>query len=167
MVAKIKKTISNSEFNNARKKHLTTIQNTCKAFNGALSPDALVACGDIALWRALQSFDASFGQSFPSSLYRFVRWECFRAIQENQSREINMNGGDTIECNDNSTLRQMILDDYLSVLSNRDRRIVEARFFESCTLQEIAHREGYSRQGIKDIVDRSISIMSELAQSGV
>jgi len=163
MVAK--NAVSDKEFNNAREAHLERIQNTCRAFSGALSPDALTACGDIALWRALQNFDESFGQSFTSSLHRFIKWECLRALQDKtKGREVHMNGGD-VEAMDDSVSQKMILDDYLSILSNRDRRMVEARFLENCTFQEIAHREGYSKQGIKNIVERSVALMAELAQT--
>jgi DNA-directed RNA polymerase specialized sigma subunit len=59
----------------------------------------------------------------------------------------------------------MMLEDYLSMLPDRERRIVEARFLENRTFDDIARQESLSKQGIKDIVDKSISVMSEAAHA--
>jgi len=158
---KIKRQITDTEFNNARQQYLPTMRNLARCYTHVLSPESLTAACDTALWRCLQSYDESFGQSFTSSLYRFIYWECTRTIKEEKCSNTPIIGD--VEGEHESMAINMILDDYLSLLSNRDRRIVEARFFESCTFDEIAQREGYSKQGIKDIVDRSISVMSEAA----
>ena len=161
---KSKKHVSNQEFESARAEHLGLITNVIRQYANVLSPDALSAAGDIALWRCLQYYDPSFGQKVVSSLYRFIHWECFRAIQENKKFSNAPIIGD-VEDNIEFTAIQMILDDYLSLLSRMERRVIEARFLENRTFAEIATVEGYSKQGIKDIVDRSIGVMSKAAQT--
>ncbi len=159
-----KRHISNTEYETARAEHLELITNVARQYSGSLSPDTLAAAGDIALWRCLQNYDPSFGQKVASSLYRFIHWECLRAIKEKKKHQALSIVGD-IESEEESVAIQMILNDYLSLLSQRERRIVEARFLENRTLAEIASIEGYSKQGIKDIVDRSMVVMSEAAQA--
>lgn len=158
----MKRYISNTEYNRAHDEHLKSITKFARQYSSALSKDALVAAGDMALWRCLQTYDPRFGQKVASSLYRFIRWECLRAIKENRKYSSDSLIGD-VEDDIESVAIQMILDDYLSLLTKIERRIIEARFLESRTLAEIAHVEGYSKQGIKDIVDRSIEVMSEAA----
>jgi len=159
---KPKKQVTNTEFDAARRQHLTLITNVARQYSNILSPDALAAAGDMALWRCLQSYNPMYGQKVSSSLYRFIHWECLRAIQEHKGDNIHQLSGD-VEGDEESVSIQMILDDYLSLLTQRERRIVEAKFLENRTLAEIASQEGYSKQGIKDIVDRSIGVMSEAA----
>lgn len=159
---KTKRHIGNTEYETARAEHLELITNVARQYSNVLSPEALAAAGDMALWRCLQNYDPCFGQKVASSLYRFIHWECLRAIQEQRKYSTISIIGD-VESEAESVAIQMILDDYLSLLSRRERRIVEAKFLENKTLAEIGAVEGYSKQGIKDIVDRSIGVMSEAA----
>lgn len=153
-------TVTDAEFNAAKIKYCVQIINWTKRFANILSDEARRASGDIALWRNLQNYKPTFGQSFPSSLYRYVRWECLSAIQENKADSLQILGD--ISDKEHISIK-MILDDYLSLLSKRDRRIVEAKFLKSHTLKEIAQIEGYSKQGIKNIVDHSLAKMSKAA----
>ena len=159
-----KRHISNTEYEQARAEHLELITNVARQYANVLTPEMLAAAGDMALWRCLQKYDPSFGQKVTSSLYRFIHWECLRSIQENRKYSTASIIGD-VEGDAESVAIQMILDDYLSLLGRRERRIVEARFLANHTLAEIASVEGYSKQGVKDIVDRSLRVMSEAAQA--
>lgn len=164
MPKKHKHHVTDAEFNTARRQHLELITSLTKQYANVLSSDALVAAGDIALWRCLQNFDPQFGQRVSSSLYRFVHWECLRAIQENPKRPVVPMVED-VEGKAESVAIRMILNDYLSILTVKARRIVEAKFLENRTFAEIARIEGYSKQGIKNIVDRSVGMMSEAAHA--
>jgi len=160
---KLKRKISNQEFETARTTHIKTfIYNISKVYS-SLSSDTRNAAGDVALWRCLQSHDPKYGSRFTTSLYRFVQWECKRAMKEQIVTDVTLFGEVK---DDNETLAiHMLLDDYLCLLGERDRRIVEAKFLENYTLDEIARTEGLSKQGIKNIVDRSILIMSEATKT--
>jgi len=157
--------ITNAEFNKARNQHIVLMHNLARRYAGLLSDEVREAACDIALWRCLRSYDPKFGQKVASSLYRFVQWECLRAIQEEQATCPDSPITSEVEDEPESVAIGMILNDYLSLLNTKARRIVEARFLENRTLDEIAQVEGYSKQGIKDIVDRSIGVMSEAAQT--
>jgi RNA polymerase sigma factor (sigma-70 family) len=163
-VPKHKHQVTNAEFNTARKQHLELITSLTKRYSNVLSPETLAATGDIALWRCLQNFDPQFGQKVSSSLYRFIHWECLRAIQEkNKNPSVSMM--EDVEGDSTSVATGMILNDYLSLLTVKARRIVEAKFLENRTFAEIARIEGYSKQGIKNIVDRSVVVMAEAAHA--
>jgi RNA polymerase sigma factor (sigma-70 family) len=158
-----KRRISNREFEAARTPEIQTyIQNVARTYAKQLSSDVRQSSGDIALWRCLQSHNPNGGNSFTSSLYNFVHWECRRALTLEQ-RKCATTTSDIESTNDN-IITQMVLDDYLGLLGSRERRIVEARFLESCTLLEVATREGLTKQGVRNIVQRAISLMAEAAQ---
>lgn len=155
--------VTNQEFDTARAEYREYIQNVSHGYAPSLSPEALQAAGDMALWRCLQAYDARYGQTIRSSLYRFIHWECLRAIREQKLTSMSLLGD--VESSNECVDTQMMLEDYLSLLPDRERRIVEARFLENRTFDDIAQREGFSKQGIKDIVDKSISMMSEAAHA--
>jgi DNA-directed RNA polymerase specialized sigma24 family protein len=160
---KSKRTISNQEFDAARTEYKEYIDNVSRGYASSLSPEALQAAGDMALWRCLQAYDARYGQTIRSSLYRFIHWECLRTIREQKLTSMSLLGD--VESSGKCVDTQMMLEDYLSMLPDRERRIVEARFLENRTFDDIARRESLSKQGIKDIVDKSISVMSEAAHA--
>jgi len=157
-----KRTVDDQEFNAARNQYDNRMMRVSQKYAGSLSPDRRKACCDMALWRCLQAYDSSYGQSVASSLHRFVRWECLNAIREQGQPLIPL--ADDMESPEETLAISMILDDYLSLLTQRDRRVIEARYLESCTFSEIAVREHCSIQGVKNIVDRSMSVMTEAAQ---
>ncbi len=156
--------IKNNDFNKKRDEHRRFIKCVLKKYLSVLSEDMLTACGDIALWRCMKSYDESYGQSFSSSLYRFIRWECLRMIGEQKPRHITGIHPE-VESRDNSIENKLLLEDCLSILSSKERRMVEARYLYGMTLREIASREGYSDQGVKNIIDRCISAMGKIAVS--
>ena len=155
------KTISESEFRAAFQKHQTYVNSLTGSFSNALSTEARQACGALAVWEALRAFKSEFGQSFKSSLWRHVRWQCLRALRD--QRYVHSPIECDVESGGDCTHTNMMLNDYLSILPARERRMVEARYLEKCTYDEIAKREGYSKQGVRGIVHRSMSALVEFA----
>jgi len=155
-----KREITNEEFEAARRLYRPRMK-VAQRYANSLSPEQITACCDMALWRCMRQYDPTFGQSIESSLHRFIHWECLNAIREMERSPVPLS--DDVEGHNETLAINMILEDYLSLLDERDRRMVEARYLESCTLQEIAVREGFSRQGVKNIVDRSVATMTEAA----
>ena len=155
--------VSDTEFNKARKEYLSYMKSVAQKYANALSPDMLSAAIDMALWRCLQNHKPEYGQKLSSSLYRFINWECCRAIRENKQRSCEVI--DEVAGDNESVSIKMILDEYLSLLKPRDRRIVEARYLYNRTFTEIGVEEGCSRQAIQGIVVRSINTMAEAAQN--
>jgi RNA polymerase sigma factor (sigma-70 family) len=156
--------ISNDEFEAARTPQIRElITSITKSYAGSLCPGTLQCAGDMALWRCLKKHDPKYGSSFTTSLYRFINWECLHALRIQRNKTVTL--VNDIEGPGETATTHMILDDCLRILGTKERRIIEARFLENCTFEEIGLREGYSKQGIKIIVDRSISTMSEAAKA--
>jgi RNA polymerase sigma factor (sigma-70 family) len=155
------KTISEDEFQAAFQEHQTYVNSLTGSFANALSAEARRACGALAVWEALRAFKPEFGQSFKSSLWRHVQWQCLRAMRDQRHVHSSIEGD--IEGSSACTQTTLMLNDYLSILPDRDRRMVEARYIEECTYAEIAKREGYSKQGVRGIVTRSMSALAEFA----
>lgn len=154
--------INNEIFEQAKSKYDLMTQRLCSMFGRGLDKDTRRQCGDKAIWRCLKSHDET-RQHIKSSLYRFVNWECKRALQEQRRKKMVTVELVEVEYVDDTALVNMMLDEYLSVLSSRNRRMVEAKFLEGRTFREISKIEACSVQGAINIINRSVRIMSRMA----
>ena len=59
----------------------------------------------------------------------------------------------------------MLLDRYEDLLTERQRSILRQYTDENCSLSEIAEREGISRQGVRDILNRGSKQLSETEEA--
>jgi RNA polymerase sigma factor (sigma-70 family) len=155
-----KKQITNDELYEAKQKYAYTIKRTTEQYRHVLSIEVREACGDMALWKCLQCYDPSFNQSVSSSLFRFIHWECRRALRDLRPKTPHSQLHENVT-QDETQYLNMIINDCLGVLCSRDRRIIEDRYLYQYTLQEIANKEGCSRQGVKHIIDRCLNRMSK------
>jgi RNA polymerase sigma factor (sigma-70 family) len=163
------KTISDSDLREALSKseNIDMIHKVCYTYRKSLPPSVLKSCGEAAVWRCLQSHKEGMGQRFTSSLYRFLHWECLREIHQNSTKL------DTLEISEHeapenvSMLDRLILKECLESLPETERKIVIARFIENRTLTDIGNMFNYSRQGIRNILFRSLTKMKKIMSSGV
>ncbi|WP_411676263.1 YlxM family DNA-binding protein [Caproicibacter sp.] len=58
----------------------------------------------------------------------------------------------------------LLLDFYGSMLTEKQRRIVEYYYDDDLSLSEIAENEGITRQGVRDFVKRSEGLLLEMEQ---
>ena len=58
----------------------------------------------------------------------------------------------------------ILLDCYGSLLTERQRSLLDQSVNEDCSLSEIAEREGISRQGVRDAVARASEQLEEYEQ---
>ncbi|MDW3218977.1 MAG: SigB/SigF/SigG family RNA polymerase sigma factor [Acidimicrobiales bacterium] len=65
-----------------------------------------------------------------------------------------------------STVDRALVESLLELLSDRDRRIVELRFYEQLSQQEIADRVGVSQMHVSRLLSRSLTLMRAEATSG-
>lgn len=159
-----KKTVSESELQQAiaDKDNQGIIKKVCSHYAHLLSPEALKACGDMAVWRCLQSHQTG-RQKFTSSLYYFVGWECQREIRDSRHRELPcLSDIDNTPQEYMDPINTLIVQECLSVLTPQEQEIVIARFVNNRTLDDIGKEFGYSRQGIKNIINRSLTAMRKV-----
>jgi DNA-directed RNA polymerase specialized sigma24 family protein len=162
-MSKEAKFISNEEFEKARKNpdNIRTIKAACSSYARSLPPSVLKACGDTGLWKCLQKHEEGHNQKFTSSLYRFVNWECLREIYFNRPRcEELIDVGKP----DNTAYVTVMVDQCLDILEPLHREMVVARYINKRTLEDIGKEHGYSKTGVKNIIDRSIKVMRQFAK---
>ena len=140
----------------------TMIKKVCSFYSRLLSPSILKSCGDTAVWRCLRSHRDDMGQKFTSSLFRFVHWECLRELSNSKCSTISYIDDNASYVSDPS--QTLIIQELLGTLSEEARQIVVARYIENCTLAEIGNRHNYSKQGIQNILARSIRGMKSTTE---
>lgn len=156
--------ITNQDLDTARKnpdnKYL--MQSVCACYAKILSPDTLMLCKDMALWRCLRSHKNNMGQVFTSSLFRFVHWECLREIGylKGKITTQQLTEEDRYE---EDTCKKLIIDECLGRLPMLEKKVVILRYIEDRTLADIGQQIGYSKQGVQNILTRAISSMQKVA----
>lgn len=158
-----KKHITNEELREAinNPENQEMVKKVCAYYANTLSPATLKACSDAAIWRCLQSHEDNKGQKFTSSLYRFLHWECLREVNMNKKRFIAI--PEDIVDDGHDPFSTIILEEYLNVLSEEAKKIIIDRYIENRTLSDIGNRYNYSKQGIQNIIMRSMKTMREYA----
>lgn len=116
--------INSQEFTEAYrdKNNLNIIKYVTKKFGSQLDYDTLIDCGMIGLWNCMFYHDETKSK-FTTNLYRFVMWECRRALKKlekekkrsQQFQKINFNSVGFCEIN---------VDEYLENLQHEEKEIV-------------------------------------------
>jgi len=151
----MKKKISDEEFNLAYKNtdNKNIIKKVISKYDKIISPDNLESCGDNALWRTLQSHDESYDQKFTTSLYRFCEWECKRELRRNNRKNtINAIGIHNIpsdELNSYSYENSRNFEDFLEILDDLEKEIIEKKFRQNKNMTEISIDLNISKTEVK------------------
>lgn len=86
MVNQHKRDVTELEFslawNNAS--HQNLMGSVCCQFRKLLPQESLDSAKMVALWKCLSSHNENYGQQFTSSLWRFIRWECLKALERGE-----------------------------------------------------------------------------------
>lgn len=158
----MKKKISNEEFDLAYKNmdNKNIIKKVMSRYDKIISPDNLESCGDNALWRTLQSHDDSYNQKFTTSLYKFCEWECKRELRRNNKKNtINAIGIHNIpndELNSFSYENSRSFDEFLEVLDETEKTIIEKRFRQNKNMSEISFDLNITKTEVKRKINASL-----------
>ena len=120
-----------------------------------LHVDTLTSCIYTGAWKCLQKFDPSYGQSFSSSLFRFINWECLRESR----RWLSYTDVADVDRLDDTATNTIIVTEYLDMLDDFTRGVIIDRYMYGYTLQVIGDKYGYSKTGIKNIINRGLTVM--------
>lgn len=157
--------ISNEEFNINKEKYKSTLRSFTRQFSQLLPPDILDYCADMALWKCLMNHRPEYKTKFSTSLYRFVVWQCLQEHRTLKTTRYDEEQGVAVVVYNNDT--SMILNEYLSLLSNKYRRVVESRYLYGKTFDEIAKDEGCSKQGAHYILGQAMEQMKRFVRQSV
>lgn len=141
--------------------NIAMMNSACSGYQ-CLGPDMLKSCRLHGLYRCLETHDEELGCKFTTSLFQHVVWQCQQALNE-QERMIT--GFElTIDPEvQNTFITSIVVNDCLSLLSERDAEIVRDRYLCSMTLEELAEKHDCSRAGANFIIKKSLEIIREAA----
>lgn len=184
----MKKDISDIEFEEAfgDKNNVKIIKKVTLRYSKIIQEDDLISCGIHALWRALRSHDAKYGQKFTTSLYRFCEWECKRELRKKNKKNkykyciVDFQRA----CHSETISDKAIIDmsgisvfaregerdfeELLEMLDLGEKSIIEKRFKEEKNITEISKETNISKLKIKKTIDSAMNKIRGyyLAQGG-
>ena len=138
--------VSNKEYEDALKNrdNIMIMHSAGSNFSHTLDEDEIHRCKLIALWEALQAWKPDRGSKFTVFLYQRVQWECLKSINyNNKHRDVQLDGIDQEILPDTS------LDEFLEILPNELRDVIEKRYVYNMTLREIGEEYGYSYENAR------------------
>lgn len=165
--------ISDEEYKQAyyNQDNIGILNNVSNKFLGQLDNDTIEECKDKSLWRALQYHNNKHesGQKFTTSLYRFAMWEFLREVDKIKPspQMLNIDSYDNIPSGcDDGGFNNVVLKDCISKLSNEHRELIQYKFFDNMTLNEIADKVSRSRETVRNRLERAIVALREVYFQG-
>jgi len=164
----VSKTITNEEFELAYKNsdNIKLINSVTRKYSKQIDYDDLIDCGLQALWNCLKKHEPG-RQKFTSSLYKFVNWECLRKLEEKKRNiktvsMVNLNedydeSQSKYEKAKNDVKKEIL--DYLELLNNDDREILIDYYYNGMTMEEIGHKNGFSKQTAKNKIKKALTLL--------
>lgn len=149
---KMTRTVSDEQYRNAydNPNNKRIIRSVCSKFRGVIPEDVLSSCGLFALWMCLENHDHRRKRKFTSSLYTIVTMYCRRELK--RKHEIMIPNPSSMTEEEKIDLR-----DAVDNLPEKVRLVVLGRFFENKSVAEMAKEMGYTRQYIKQLLDKGIA----------
>jgi RNA polymerase sigma factor (sigma-70 family) len=173
----VKRQVSDAEYADALKNpdNQGIIKGVLSIYHQHLPSDSLEDCGQVGLWRALQSHRDELGNKFTTSLYRFVTWECQRELRKLNGRNrrrrvdfvpdtqlskvVDSVGIDRM----NSAETSVYVKECLALMpSEQGKHVLTQYFLQEMTYEQIAKANGYSRETARKNVQTAILAMRRL-----
>lgn len=128
-----------------------------------LSEDVLTDCRLYALWRCLSYYDASKGTKFTTNLWKFMHFECKKALQQ----KYRLNRIPTISINDNidipyENINLESIQEYLSILPPSYKKIIFEYYMEARTMEEIGKINNTTREAARQKLNRAIKLLRKM-----
>ena len=157
--------ISDAEFNEAleNKDNVRIMNSVCSRYRKSIPYEEIERCKMISLWEALRAFAPNGVKKFTSFLYTRTDWECKRqisamkrgqkikALEFKESLYVLLNK-DTIE-----------IEDIISNLNSKYKKVIEQRFFYRMTMEEIAKENNYSRETARRYIIQALEKIKQYA----
>jgi len=146
--------IGNKEYEEALSdKNNTMIMNcVCYKFVKSLNKDELYQCKLMALWKALKSWQPEKGRKFTTFLYQKLYWECIKEVNAKYNNKyVNVN-----YC-EKKTYDELPMFEMLDGLNEDIKDIVQKKYIDMMTLQEIGNEYGCSYETIRKKIKKAIN----------
>lgn len=124
--------------------------------------DELKALGDIALWKALSSFNKDKKYKFTSWLFKITLQQLSNDVRSRYSGQVysSIQGGcDRIVFDENVLEDSEYLDGYLRRLGSVDSKIMKLRLFDKLTLNEISQQVKLSRECVRKRIKKNMGLL--------
>lgn len=157
-----KKEVSNLEYNNAYNNtdNIKITKKVLSFYRPTLDEETLKSCGMRGLWRALQFHQERFKNKFTTSLWRFVNWECEnevkKLIRTQAKPDSKVKSLEFFDAEDDSLAQTDIFNDISSLLDKESFSIIQLRFLENMTLQEIGTKFGYTKEAARQKLHKAL-----------
>jgi len=139
------------------------IFSVCSRFSNTLSTDILESCGMVGLWKCIKSHDSSYNRKFTSSLYTFVKWECLRELNNHKRQSFFIQTSDPVEAGFEEKSDEIL--EYVEMLPLEQQVVIQLKFYENCTLDEIGTKRGYTKEAARQYVNKGVARLGELCSS--
>ena len=153
--------VSNEVFNKAlsNEDYIKIMNKAARSYRNIIATDGLLECKMIALWQALKNFDKSCNVKFTSFLYNSVDWECKRKISKfRKNRLVGLN----ISPEDSSDFESVEIEDCMSKIHPRLRKVLYQRFFKNMTMEEIGRENDYSRETARRYINDGLDKIKDI-----
>jgi RNA polymerase sigma factor (sigma-70 family) len=135
-------------------------------FARSLDAERVADAKQDAILQALGHYDGEFGQSLPSSLYRYTRWACLNALRElrrlKRLRTVPLGRAGHLPCprvlseSERNDVRES-----LGLIPDDQRAILHQHYFEGLSLREMGRANGYSQVTSMNRVRRALGSLRE------
>lgn len=166
--------ISNQEYFEAyhNEDNVGILNNVSNKFVGQLDRDTIEECKDKSLWRALQYHNDNHesGQKFTTSLYRFAMWEFLREVDKVKPSipSFSIDNYENIPsgCTEDGGFTSIMLRDCIDKLPNEQQKLIQYKFFDNMTLNEIAEKVNRSRETVRNRLEKAIVALRDVYFQG-
>jgi len=160
--------ITNEEFKEALSdlNNVRIMNKVCSRYRQTIPYDEIERCKLIALWQALEAFDPERGRKFTSFLYNRIDWECKKQIyQINRINKKHIFREEVIKEDPHRPYETIEIKDLLNNIESKYQCVVYQRFFRKMTMQEIADKNGYSRETARRYIKRGLDEIKKCLSS--
>ena len=151
--------------------NINVMNKICMKYTDIIPYEELERCKLIAVWQAVEKYDASKGNcKFTSFLCNRLFWECQKQLYEiNKRKKLPKNHGASALiseiCGEEGDLNKVDITDLLNNLDQESKDIIFKRFYESKTTKEIGQENGYGRETARRRIIQALEKVKQCLQN--
>lgn len=169
--------ITNAEFEAAYRNqdNKNVIKSVLDGYASQIDPHDLESCGMAALWRALAKHNPNAPskkdpsrpchQKFTTTLYRYTNWACKRQLEKDRrfANQKTLPSDMVADLDSNPAI--LHLRDCVESLPDQDRTLIQQRYYDRMTFDEIGQANGFSRGMARQRTMKAFAMLRSLARA--